>query len=278
MAKPIVPWIGGKRRLAGEILPLFNNHSCYVEPFVGAGALFFAKQPSESEVINDVHAELVTTYRCLKYHLEEVLRQFKWALSSREIFRWMKITEPETLTDVQRAARFIYLQKLAYGGRVDGQSFGTSTTGPPRLNILRLEEELSEAWLRLSHAHIEHLHWRDCVDRYDRPHTLTYCDPPYWETEGYGVEFGFEQYEALAEFALRAQGTVIISVNDHPEMRRVFDGLEMRSVAITYTVGGGDRQAARRELIMGNWKNGWPEPQRSQAELFERGPNEWLEG
>lgn len=268
MAQPIIPWIGGKRRLAPQILPLFNNqHTCYVEPFVGAGALFFLKQPSDVEVINDVNGELVNLYRVVKNHLEEFLRQFKWALSSRQIYEWMKLTEPATLTDIQRAARFLYLQKLAFGGRVDGQNFGTATTSGPRLNILRLEEDLSEAWLRLSQAHVEHLPWATCVERYDRPHTLTYCDPPYWQTEGYGVAFEWSEYERLADFARQATGTVIISVNDHPDMRQVFSDLEMRSVPITYTVGGSDRPADRHELIIGNWRGGWPETQ-SQASLF----------
>lgn len=267
---PIIPWIGGKRRLAPVILPLFPEHKCYVEPFAGAAALFFLKRPSDVEVINDINVELVNLYRVVKHHLEEFLRQFKWALSSRQIFDWMKITQPETLTDIQRAARFFYLQKLSFGSRVAGQTYGTATTSGPRLNILRLEEDLSEAWMRLQQAHIEHLSWRDCVARYDRPHTVTYCDPPYWQTEGYGVDFGWQEYEALAAFAREAQGTVIISVNDHPDMRAVFAGLHMRSVPIVYTVGGSGKYVERHELIIGNWRDGWPEPAAAQDDLFTR--------
>lgn len=259
VAEPLIPWIGGKRRLAPMLLPLFPDHTCYVEPFCGAAALYFMKHPSDVEVLNDVNGELVNLYRVVKVHLEEFLRQFKWALSSREIFKWQQLTVPETLTDIQRAARFFYLQKLAFGGKVEGQTFGTATTSPPRINLLRLEEDLSAAHLRLSSTYIENLPWSACVERYDRPHSLFYCDPPYWETEGYGVDFGFEHYERLAELARTIQGTMIISVNDHPEMRRVFAGLEMRSVPITYTVGGG-QGVARHELVIGNWRSGWPEP------------------
>lgn len=83
---PVIPWIGGKRRLAKTILPLFPEHTCYVEPFAGAAALFFLKQPSKSEVLNDVNGDLVNLYRVIKHHLEEFLGQFKWALSSRKMF------------------------------------------------------------------------------------------------------------------------------------------------------------------------------------------------
>lgn len=101
---PIVPWIGGKRRLAKHILPLFPAHTCYVEPFCGAAALYFLKTPSKTEVINDINGELVNLYRVVKHHLEEFIRQFKWALVSRQIYKWLQDTPEETLTDIQRAA------------------------------------------------------------------------------------------------------------------------------------------------------------------------------
>ncbi|HDV7709784.1 TPA: DNA adenine methylase, partial [Escherichia coli] len=87
---PIVPWIGGKRRLAKHILPLFPAHECYVEPFCGAAALYFLKTPGKIEVINDINGELVNLYRVVKHHLEEFVRQFKWALVSRQIYKWLQ--------------------------------------------------------------------------------------------------------------------------------------------------------------------------------------------
>ena len=252
-ATPIVPWIGGKRRLAKHILPLFPEHTCYVEPFCGAAALYFLKAPAKVEVINDVNGELVNLYRVVRHHLEEFVRQFKWALSSRQIFKWLQITPEETLTDIQRAARFYFLQKMAFGGKVDGQTFGTSTTSAPRLNLLRLEEDLSADHLRLSRTYIESLDWATCIEKYDREHSLIYCDPPYWGTEGYGVEFGLHQYQRMAELARTVKGRMIISVNDIPEMRQAFDGLTIKRVDINYTVGGAGRAKSKAgELIIQN--------------------------
>ena len=127
---PVIPWIGGKRRLAKTILPLFPEHTCYVEPFCGAAALYFMKDQAEVEVLNDINGELINMYRVVKHHLEEFIRQFKWALVSREMYRWLQITPEETLTDIQRPARFYYLQKLSFGGKVDGRTFGTAELGP----------------------------------------------------------------------------------------------------------------------------------------------------
>lgn len=79
MSKPIIPWMGGKSRLAKDILPLFPQHTCYVEPFAGAAALFFKKEPSKAEVLNDVNGDLVNLYRVVKHHLEEFVHQFTFA-------------------------------------------------------------------------------------------------------------------------------------------------------------------------------------------------------
>ena len=255
MTKPIIPWPGGKRRLVRHLYPHFPAHECYVEAFAGGGAaLFLRPTPAPVEVLNDINGELVRLYRCVKHHLEELVRQLKWSLVSREMFEWAQMERPETLTDIQRAARFFYLQKLAFGGRVHGQSFGTVTVGGgPKLNLLRIEEDLSMAHLRLSNVIIEHLAWRDCIDRYDRPHTLFYLDPPYWQVEGYGVPFGWEQYEAIAECMRTMQGRVVLSINDHPDIRRVFAEFAMIPLQIRYTVGrdrGGDPAG---ELIIKNW-------------------------
>lgn len=252
---PIIPWIGGKRRLADRLLALFPPHECYVEAFAGGAALFFLRPvAAKAEVLNDANGDLVNLYRVVQHHLDEFVRQFRWALSSRQMFAWLQATQPPTLTDIQRAARFFYLQHHAFGGKVVGQTFGTATTAPA-VNLLRIEETLSAAHLRLCGVTIEHLHWRDCVDRYDRAHTLHYLDPPYWQTEGYGLPWDFTQYENMAEFARTARGRVMISINDHPDIRRVFDGLHVEHAELAYTVGlASAARASAGELILTNWE------------------------
>lgn len=246
MTNPIVPWMGGKRRLADRLIPLFPPHDCYVEVFAGGAALFFMRpQAAPVEVLNDINGDLVCLYRVVQNHLEEFVRQFKWALSSRQIFEWQKMTRPETLTDIQRAARFFFLQQHAFGGKVTGQTFGTATTGPA-INLLRIEENLSAAWQRLSGTYIENLPWLECAERYDRAHTFHYMDPPYWKTAGYGQGFPFENYERMAEFMRRCKGKVMVSINDHPDIRRVFEGFHMEEVGLRYSVGM--KQESRAEV------------------------------
>lgn len=253
MSNPIIPWIGGKRRLAKTILPLFPAHECYCEPFCGAGAIFFLKNPSHSEVINDINSDLVSLYRVIQHHLEEFIRQFKWSLVSREMYKWLQDTPSQVLTDIQRAARFYYLQKMAFGGKVSGQTFGTSTTTPPRLNLLRIEEDLSNAHLRLARTCIEHLDWQQCIIKYDRPNTLFYLDPPYWQTEGYGLPFKIEEYQAMADLMRTIKGKAILSINDHPDIREIFTGFATETVELNYTVGGAKNRVTGKELIIKSW-------------------------
>lgn len=250
--KPIIPWMGGKRRLAKYILPLINGHEQYVEPFAGGAAIFFLKDPSKVEVINDVNRDLINLYRCVRHHLDELVKHFRWALVSREEFLHQQSVDPETLTDIQRAARFYYLQRSCFGARLGAQSWGISQTTPPKFNLTRIEEDLSMAHMRLARTYIENMQWSDLIKRWDRDGTVFYCDPPYWQTAGYDVEFPFENYKQLADLAKSIKGHMVISVNDIPEMRDVFEGLHIQDVPINYTVGG--KPQPRRELIIRNWQ------------------------
>lgn len=253
MSTPIVPWMGGKRRMAKHILPEFPEHECYVEPFCGGAAIFFMKEPSKVEVINDFDGEVVNLYRVVAHHLEELVRHFKWSLVSRKMFEWANMQIPQTLTDIQRAARFFYLQQLCFGAKPTGRTFGVRATTPPTLNLLRLEEKLSEAHLRLARTTIEHLDWQACIRRYDREQTLFYLDPPYWQTCGYapGV-FPLEQYHAMADLARTVKGRMVISINDHPDIRKAFAGLRLKAVPFRHTVGGAQGKEVG-ELIYFNW-------------------------
>lgn len=253
MQPPIIPWIGGKRRLVKSILPLVPNHQCYVEPFAGGAAMFFMRPaPAKVEVLNDKNSDLVNLYRVVQHHLEELVRQFKWALISREMFKWLKSTPIDTLTDIQRAARFFYLQHMAFGSKVQNQSFGTATTTKPGLNLLRIEDNLSAAHFRLSQVFIENLPWQEVIKRYDRPHTFFFMDPPYWQTEGYGVEFPWSEYEQLASSLATIKGKAIVTLNNHPDVMQLFKSFGPKTVPIRYTVGGGTGKQSS-ELIICSW-------------------------
>lgn len=218
----LIPYFGGKTRLAATITSKIPSHVCYVEVFAGAAAVFFAKTPSQTEVINDLDKDLIILYRAVQNHPEELHRQFKYALVARSEFNRMMAAKPETLTDIQRAARYLYLQRTCYGGRAHKRSFGTTTTGKPRLNLFNLESILEEAWCRLAQVTIECMDFRQLIPRYDRPYTFFYLDPPYWDIIGYEHNFKAKDFDDLAQVLSTIKGRFLLSINNTPEMREIF--------------------------------------------------------
>ncbi|MDD0929648.1 DNA methyltransferase [Xylella fastidiosa] len=255
MPNPIIPWPGGKRRLLKHLYPHFPQHECYVEAFAGGAAVLLLRpNPAPVEVLNDINGDVVNLYRCVRHHLDEFVRQFRWALNSRAEWLREQRVRAETLTDIQRAARFYYLQKLAFGGKVVNQHFGFVTCGASRLNLLRIEEELSAVHVRLADVIIENGPWRVVVDRYDREHTLHYLDPPYWQQEGYGVDFPWSEYEAIADFMRVAKGRVVLSINDHPEIRELFEGMNIIPLQLRYSISRTkENNTPSGELIIKSW-------------------------
>src|SRR5579863_4276860 len=99
-------YIGGKNRIANQIIEVFPEHTTYVEAFAGGAQVLFHKDPSRAEVLNDLDGEVVNFFRVCQSHHEELLRCLRFILVSRRTFTWLKSTNPESLTDIHRAARF----------------------------------------------------------------------------------------------------------------------------------------------------------------------------
>ncbi len=252
----LFPWLGSKSRIAKRILAAMPEHETYCEVFAGSAAILFARpEPAKTEVLNDLDREVVTFFRVLQHHLVEFCSTFKWAINSREMFKWLEGTDPDSLTDIRRAARFYYLQRLAFGGKRVGQTYGVAVGRGPRINFVRLEEDLSEYHQRLAQVVVECLPWQECLRRYDRPETLFFLDPPYWETEGYATPpLELADYRTLAAALASLRGKAILTLNDHPDMRQIFG--RFRSEAVDLAEFGGAGKAAgrrRRELIFYTW-------------------------
>lgn len=249
-------YLGGKSRLAKTIVGMIpRDHTTYVEPFCGAAWVFFHKDQSEVEVLNDADGELVNFWRVIQNHLQPFLEYYKFAIVSRKLFDLEKIKRPETLTDIQRAVRYFYLQKLCFGGRPTGRTFGATVVGSPRLNLSAVEERLIEVHWRLERVTIENLDVCRCIEMYDRPTTLFYLDPPYFGTAGYEVSFAGPDYSRLVKALQSINGRFILSINDVPAMREAFSGFTLHRAGVKYSVSrqAGARGSERGELIVTNF-------------------------
>lgn len=253
---PVAPWLGGKRNLARRICAILDATPCttYVEPFVGMGGVFLRRSARpRSEVINDRGRDVANLFRILQRHYVAFLDMLRFQLTVRTEFERLAATDPETLTDLERAARFLYLQRTAFGGKVSGRSFGVAADRPGRFNLTTLEPMLEELHSRLSGVVIECLDWSDCLSRYDRPGTLFYLDPPYWGCEAdYGkAMFASGDFTRLADALAGLRGHFLMSINDTPEVRAIFAAFNLQQVATTYTVGlRNDAAGTRPELLV----------------------------
>jgi len=249
--QPVAPWLGGKKLLARRIAERIAAvpHTRYVEPFVGMGGVFFRRPARPKlEVINDVNRDVVTLFRILQRHYQQLLDVLKFQLYSRADFERLRATPADQLTDLERAARFLYIQKASFGGM--GRSFGIDFQRP-RWSLSKLEPMLEAVHERLEDVLIECLDFGTCIERYDsRPGTLFYCDPPYWgHTDDYGKDiFSGADFGRLRRLLGGLQGRFILSLNDRPEVREMFAGFEMEEVSLHYGAGGGQRPA--KELII----------------------------
>ncbi|WP_034641996.1 DNA adenine methylase [Desulfovibrio inopinatus] len=250
--KSPIPYVGGKSHLAGRLVDAFPEHTTYCEVFGGAAWVLFTKQPSRFEIVNDINNDLITFWRVVKYHLEEFYKELKFVLASRLWWtEWKTQLATGGLTDIQRAARFFVVQRQTFAGRVYGQSFRTGARCKPAFNLLRLEETLSQAHIRLSSVTIEHLPYEKCIERFDRPETLFYIDPPYYNCEDrYGKDiFAKSDFTTLATQLSRIQGRFVLSLNDTPEVREIFQQFEITPVQARYTCKPGPVETAHEVII-----------------------------
>lgn len=253
--RPAAGYIGGKKLLAGAIIERIEAtpHLLYAEAFVGMGGVFL-RRPSapKVEVINDRSKDVATFFRVLQRHFQAFMDMLKWQLTSRAEFDRLRATDPETLTDLERAARFLYLQKLAFGGKVSGRNFGVQTTGGARFDTRNLTTILEAIHERLAGVTIECLDWRDFLDRWDRPGALFYLDPPYLGTEdfyGKGL-FPPADHRALAAVLKRLKGRFILTMNDTKEARAIYGAFRVETAELAYSVSGGGQRTAAREIIV----------------------------
>jgi DNA adenine methylase len=242
-------YIGGKRSLAKRIIEIFPKHQTYVEAFAGGAQVFFHKERSPVEVLNDLDGEIVNFFRVCQLHHQELLRYFRFILVSRRWFDLLKSLDPATLTDVQRAARYLYLLKGSFASLVCRPNYHWHVVQPPGFNLERLPQLIENAHKRLERVQLECLPYEQVLKRYDRPATLFYLDPPYWGRKLYRYNLEPEDFEKLAQHLATLRGKFVLSLNDLPEVRTLFRRFHIQGVELSYTSQKSSGRRYREVLI-----------------------------
>lgn len=215
-------WVGGKKALRDEILARFpRNYKRYIEVFGGAGWVLFHKPPgNDFEVFNDFNGNLVNLYRCVREQPEALRNELRYMLNSRLDFEYMKgmLHSQAVLPDVRRAAYYYALIRYSYAA-------GTSTFGSQPHAMWNNFPLIESAAGRLQKVVIEN---KDCVKlirQYDRPESFFYCDPPYYNADQYYEAVSSDGFDhaGLADALLGIKGKFLLSYNDCPEIRALYD-------------------------------------------------------
>jgi DNA adenine methylase len=255
-ARPLAGYIGGKWFLRSTICPLIDadHHRCYVEPFLGMGNVFLGRERRAAiEVINDKSDQVVTLFRVVQRHPDELVRALRLELTSRAGHDRLIKVDPGTLTDVERAARFLVLRRLTFacldphpGG------FGTSKISPKLFDAGETTRRIEALHRRLDRVTIECLDFDRCLATYDGPQTFFYLDPPYWGATRYYKEAGFTQadFPRLAHALERLKGRWLMSLNDKPEVRKLFARFRIRPVEGRYSAHHAKGRIKSAELLI----------------------------
>jgi DNA adenine methylase len=253
---PVASYIGGKRNLSKRICAIIDAtpHSSYAEPFVGMGGIFLRRtRRPRAEAINDISGDVATLFRCLAEHYPYLIDMLRFRVASRAEFERLLGQDPDRLTDLQRAVRFLYVQRLAFGGKVSGRNFGVDASAPARFDVSKIEPMLADVHDRLQSVVIERLPYADFIRRYDRDGALFYLDTPYWACErDYGANvFSRDDFAALAEQLSGIKGRFLMSLNDNEGVRETFARFTITAIGTTYSVGGKPTKAG--EVLISNF-------------------------
>lgn len=252
--QPVAPYIGGKRLLADRIARIISSipHAVYAEAFVGMGGVFFRRTlRPDIEIINDYSRDVSNLFRILQRHYPQFLDTIKWQLSTRSDFDRLMQTDPDTLTDLERAGRFLYLQKTAYGGKVASRVFGVAPDQPSRFDLTKLVPMLESVHDRLCGVTIERLSYSEFIGRYDDADVLFYMDPPYYGCEGdYGRDlFSRDEFAKMAEQLDGISGRFVLSLNDTPAVRDIFSRFVIRQEQTAYSMATASTKRVLEVLI-----------------------------
>ena len=264
-AEPFLKWAGGKRRLLPLILPHLpplEEGSCYFEPFLGGGAVFFSIAPRLA-LLSDSNRELIDTFVTVRDEADAVIRILAGFRNNEPEFYRIRASTPRT--SYGRAARFIYLNKLCFNGlyRVNNKGeFNVPYGRHPEAVVYCDKQQLMAASEALAGTTILVSDFEDAifgassgdVVYFDPPYTTAHIDNGFIE---YNARvFSWEDQERLANVAhaLIENGVrVVVSNADHPSIRRLYPrskGFEAHRIARSSTIAGSSKaRATTTELV-----------------------------
>ena len=252
--KPFVKWVGGKRQLLAQfrLMNLYPPEKFepksgkYFEPFVGGGAVFFDLLP-ETAYLSDLNNELVVTYNVIKNDVENLIKSLKKHKLDKEYFLKIRAQNPEKLSDLNTASRFIFLNRTCFNGmyRVNSKGGFNVPFGKYTNPLICDENNLRKASKALKNVEIKKQDYKEVLKKAKKG-DFVYFDPPYYPVSktasftSYTSEsfLDKEQIELRDTFIeLHKRGCfVMLSNSDTPFINKIYS--EIKGVHITKVQAG----------------------------------------
>lgn len=212
MRTPIT-YYGGKQKLVKELLPLIPKYQLYIEPFMGGGALFFAKEPSEAEIINDLNGNVTNFYRIVKTRFYELKQCIDGTLHSRATYyeALAIYNNPAGHDEVSRAWAFWVVTNQGFGGKIGSWALGRD--GKTGKTLLHKKQNFTEDYAkRLGVAQIESKNALAIIKQYDSKDAFFYLDPPYFNSDcGHYKGYIEKDYRKLLDALVTIKGKFLLS-------------------------------------------------------------------
>ncbi len=210
-----ISYYGGKQKLAKTVISFIPHHRLYCEPFLGGAAIFFAKEPSAVEVVNDTNKELINFYRVCKNRFHDLVSLVRVTLHSREDHdnAWIIYNKPQLFDEVRRAWAVWVLSTQSFSSMLDGSWGYDKTDDTTTRKISNKREEFTEQIaLRLQHAQIECADALYIIQSRDQSESFFYCDPPYYNSNcGHYDGYTEEDFESLLKVLANLKGKFMLS-------------------------------------------------------------------
>lgn len=213
--KPALTYYGGKQKLCPEILKLIPTHALYCEPFCGGAAVFFAKEPSAVEVINDTNSELINFYRTVQNDFVSLEKEVRISLHSRRLHKDAQVIydNPHMFSDVKRAWAVWVLAAQSFCSILDGTWGYDVKKGTTSLKIHNKKQSVTEDFaIRLQNVQIECTDALRIVNSRDSKDSFFYCDPPYFNSDcGHYDGYSKSDFETLLNALSKIEGRFLLS-------------------------------------------------------------------
>lgn len=210
-----ISYYGGKQKLVSTIVKFIPEHNLYCEPFLGGAAVFFGKQPSNVEVVNDTNKELINFYKVCKNRFHDLSALTRTTLHSREDHdsAWIIYNKPHLFDEVRRAWAVWVLSTQSFSAMLDGSWGYDKSDNTTTKKISNKREEFTEQLaIRLQNAQIECADATYVILSRDTEKSFFYCDPPYYNSNcGHYDGYTEADFENLLSTLAKIKGKFMLS-------------------------------------------------------------------